>query len=84
LSRLWTWKDAPKKQGKGLFIQFISFNLAVLTGIIIRTITFGFFELFGVNYVFNVVIGIGLAATVDLILYDKFVFRRQGNEKQPL
>jgi len=55
-----------------------------LAGIIIRTITFAFFELFGANYVFNVVIGIGLAATVNFILYDKFVFRRQGDEKQPL
>ena len=27
LSRVWTWKDAPKKRGKGLVGQFFSFNL---------------------------------------------------------
>jgi hypothetical protein len=34
--------------------------------------------------IFNVAFGIGLAANVDFILYDKFVFRRPVNEKQPL
>ena len=36
LSRIWTWGDALKRQGKGLVTQFISFNLAALTGILAR------------------------------------------------
>jgi putative flippase GtrA len=69
LSRLWTRKEGLKK-GIGLFFQFISFNLVVLTGISIRAISFSLFELFGINYVLNFVTGIGLAATGDFILYD--------------
>jgi putative flippase GtrA len=69
LSRSWTRKDGLKK-GIGLFLQFISFNLAVLMGISIRATSLVLFELFGINYVLNFVIGIGLAATGDFILYD--------------
>lgn len=58
--------------------------MAVLTGISIRAISFALFELFRINYVLNVVIGIGLAATVNFILYDRFIFRRPVDEKQPL
>lgn len=36
--RLWTWNDVPKKQGGRLIIQFISFNLAALTGMVIRVL----------------------------------------------
>ena len=60
----------PKKKGIGLSFQFISFNLAVLMGISIRAISLILFELFGINYVLNFVIGIGLATTGDFILYD--------------
>lgn len=84
LSRLWTWKDAPKKQGKRLIMQFIAFNLAALTGISIRAVTFAFLDLLGVFYILNVIIGIGLAATVDFILYDKLIFKRREDEKQCL
>jgi len=76
ISRLWTWKDAPRKQGKGLVTQFISFNLALLAGIVIRVISFAVFEKWGIFYLLNVAIGIGMAAGIDFILYDKLVFRR--------
>lgn len=82
--RAWTWKDAPKKVGNRLIAQFISFNLAAFTGIAIRIVFFAILEWWGVFYLLNVVFGIGLAATVDFILYDKFVFRRTANDKQPL
>jgi len=84
ISRLWTWADAPKRQGKYLVIQFFAFNLAGFTGLSMRAIAFASLELLGVYYLLNVTIGIGLAATVDFILYDKFVFRRAGNRKQYL
>ena len=81
VSRLWTWGDAPRKQGKSLIAQFISYNLAALTGIAFRAILFPILEKCGVFYLFNVAIGIGLAATIDFILFDKLVFRR-GHQKE--
>ena len=82
ISRLWTWRDAPRKQGKSLVAQFISFNLALLTGIVIRVISFAVFEKWGIFYLLNVAIGIGIAAGIDFILYDKLVFRREGHPKK--
>jgi putative flippase GtrA len=80
ISRLWTWKDAPRKQGKSLVAQFISFNLALLAGIFLRIILFAVFEKWGVFYLLNVAIGIGIAACIDFVLYDRFVFRRRRSE----
>lgn len=77
LSRLWTWKDAPQKKGKGLIIQFISFNIANFTVMAVRIILFAILEKMGVFYVLNVVFGIVLAATVSFILYERFVFNRR-------
>jgi len=82
VSRLWTWKDAPRKQGKSLVAQFISFNLALLAGIVIRVISFAVFEKWGIFYLLNVAIGIGMAAIIDFILYDKLVFRREGHPQE--
>jgi len=82
ISRLWTWKDAPRKQGKSLVAQFISFNLALLAGIVIRVISFAVFEKLGIFYLLNVAIGIGRAAIIDFILYDRLVFRREGHPKE--
>jgi len=82
ISRLWTWRDAPKKQGKSLFAQFVSFNLALLAGIVIRVIFFAVFEKWGIFYLLNVAIGIGIAAGIDFILYDKLVFRREESPKK--
>ena len=76
ISRVWTWKDALRKQGKSLVGQFISFNLALLAGIVLRVILFAVFEKWGVFYLLNVAIGIGIAACIDFVLYDKFVFKR--------
>ena len=84
LSRLWTWVDAPKKQGKSLMAQFVSFNLAALTGIGIRVFVFAILEKWGVFYLLNVALGIGLAATVDFLLYDKLIFKRRIDEEEYL
>jgi dolichol-phosphate mannosyltransferase len=82
ISRLWTWKDAPRKQGKSLLGQFISFNLALLAGIVLRVILFAVFEKWGLFYLLNVAIGIGIAACIDFILYDKFVFKRGETQQR--
>ncbi len=77
ISRLWTWKDAPRKQGKGMIGQFISFNLALLAGIVLRIILFAVLEKWGVFYLLNVGLGIGIAACINFVLYDRFVFKRE-------
>ncbi len=77
ISRLWTWKDAPRKQGKSIIGQFISFNLALLAGIVLRIIPFAVLEKWGIFYLLNVGLGIGIAAGIDFILYDRFVFKRE-------
>jgi len=74
--RLWTWNDAPKKAGKKLLGQFFLFNSAALAGILIRIILFALLDLTGLYYQINVVLGIGVAAAIDFILYDKIVFKR--------
>jgi putative flippase GtrA len=82
LSRVWTWGDAPKRQGKGLVSRFIFFNLAALTGIIIRIIVFAVLDKLGVFYIINVFLGISIAAIIDFILYDKLIFRRVKHEQK--
>jgi dolichol-phosphate mannosyltransferase len=84
VSRLWTWGDAPKKQGKSLIGQFVSYNLAALTGIAFRAVLFPILEKIGVFYLFNVAIGIAMAATLDFILFDKLVFKRGSYQKEAL
>jgi putative flippase GtrA len=79
LSRFWTWRDAPKKQGKSLVGQFLSFNLAYLAGTAIKVILFALFENWGMFYIFNVAIGMVAAAAFDYILCDRLVFKRNQN-----
>ena len=76
ISRLWTWHDAPRKKGKNFLGQFISFHVVNITGMIIRVMAFAVLEKLGVFYIFNVTIGICLAAAVSFILYDRIVFKR--------
>ena len=82
LSRIWTWGDAPKRQGKGLVSQFIFFNLAASTGILIRVIIFAILDKIGVYYLINVFFGIGIASILNFILYDKLIFRRVKYEQE--
>ena len=82
ISRLWTWRDAPRKHGPNLVPQFLSFNLALLAGIVIRVILFAVLEKCGVFYLLNVALGIAVAAGIDFILYDKLVFRREGHQEE--
>jgi len=81
LSRKWTWQDAPRKQNVKLLLQFIAFNLAALAGVIIRILMFALLEKWEINYLLNMTFGITLAASVDYLFYNKFIFRRNLNEK---
>lgn len=64
--------------------QFVSFNLAALMGIGIRVFVFAILEKWGIFYLLNVALGIGLAATVDFLLYDKLIFKRRADEEEYL
>jgi len=77
LSRLLTWSEIPKKHGKFLLMQFVSFGLANMITMALRVVVFAWLEKVGINYLLNVTIGIMLAAALSFILYDKLVF----NEK---
>jgi dolichol-phosphate mannosyltransferase len=78
LNRQWTWKDAIKKRGQKLIGQFIIYNSAVLIGILLRIALFAILELTGLFYLLNVSLGIGAAAIVDYMLYDKVVFKKRA------
>lgn len=84
LSRVWTWGDTPKRQGKWLISQFIFFHLAAFTGILIRIVIFAILDRLGTHYLINLFIGMGVAAVVDFILYDKFIFPNVVHEKETL
>lgn len=82
--RHWTWGDVEKRQGLGLMTQLLSFHMAALTGIFLRIILFALLEKWGVFYLLNVAIGIGIAAGINYFLYDKLIFRGVRNEKRPV
>ncbi len=82
VSRIWTWEDAPRRHGRSLIRHFISFNLALLAGIITRVILFAILDKWNIFYLLNVAFGIGIAATIDFVLYDKLVFRRDKYQEQ--
>jgi len=82
LSRKWTWNNIPKKKGRELAIQFLSFNLANLISIAVRVLFFAVLDKFGVFYILNVCIGIAITATISFMLYDKVVFKGAITQKQ--
>jgi putative flippase GtrA len=45
--------------------------------VLVRIGLFGLLEFYGLNYILNVCLGIGIAAIIDFILYDRIVFRRK-------
>jgi putative flippase GtrA len=53
----------------------------LLAGIVVRVILFAVFEKWGLFYLLNVAMGIGIGACIDFILYDKFVFKPLGYSK---
>ena len=77
-NRLWTWYDAPRKKRAQLLGQFFLFHLAALTGALVRIGLFALLDFCGLYYLFNVTLGIGVAAVIDFVLYDRIVFKRKA------
>jgi len=77
LSRFWTWNDAKREHGFNLIKQCFSFHAAVGVSICIRLIMFPILQLFGIHYLINAIIGIGIGATVSYILYDRVIFKER-------
>jgi dolichol-phosphate mannosyltransferase len=82
VSRMWTWKDAPKKQQGRLAVQFIAFNFAALAGVLMRMASFAAMENWQVYYLLNMTIGVAMAAAFDFVLYDRLIFKRTAQVKQ--
>jgi dolichol-phosphate mannosyltransferase len=76
ISRMWTWKDAPRKQQGRLAVQFIAFNFAAMAGVMIRIASFAAMEIWQMHYMLNMTIGVGMAAVFDFVLYDRLIFKR--------
>jgi dolichol-phosphate mannosyltransferase len=76
ISRMWTWQDAPKKQQRGLALQFIAFNFAALAGVVMRVASFAAMENWHIYYLLNLTIGVVAAAAFDFVLYDRLIFKR--------
>jgi len=79
INRQWTWRDAKKEHNFELIKQCLFFHLAVGVSIIIRLIMFPILQFYGVNYLMNATVGIGVGAIVNYVLYDKVVFKRKEN-----
>jgi dolichol-phosphate mannosyltransferase len=77
LCRSWTWSDTLREQGVSLLRQFFIFNSAALSGMLIRIGLFAFFEMYGMNYLMNVCLGIGSVAILSFFFYDRVVFKRK-------
>ena len=77
-NRLWTWHDAPRKKGTQLLWQLLLFHLAALTGALVRIGLFALLDFLGLYYLLNVTSGIGVAAVLDFVLYDRIVFKRRS------
>jgi len=84
ISRMWTWKDAPKKQQGKLAVQFVAFNIAALAGVLLRIASFAAMENWQIHYLMNMTIGVGMAAAFDFVLYDRLIFKRPVQVKQEL
>jgi dolichol-phosphate mannosyltransferase len=82
ISRLWTWKDAPKKQQGRLAVEFIAFNFAALAGVMTRITSFAAMENRQMYYLLNMTIGVGMATMFDFVLYDRLIFRRAVQIRQ--
>jgi putative flippase GtrA len=75
LSRHWTWQRIPRKKGRELLTQALSFHAAVFAGISLRTILFAVLEKWNVHYLLNGALGIGLVAIMNYVFFDRFIFR---------
>lgn len=77
LNRRWTWGHITNKTGFALFIQYMLYNSLTLIALGCRTLLFALLEYLGIFYLLNVTLGIGIAAIINFIMYDKHVFREE-------
>jgi len=76
MNRHWTWRDVSTNRKTGIWRQFLLYCAAAGAGLILRIILFALLNhLAPIHYLVNVIIGIGAAAFLDFILYNRYVFR---------
>ena len=78
LNRKWTWQDSPQFCGFALFRQYLIYCISASIGGMVRIVLFAWLDYLDVvHYLINVTIGIGVAAIIDFLLYNRFVFPLQ-------
>lgn len=72
LCRHWVWRNAHEVP---LWRGLVAFHGAIAVTSTGRTVLFSLLRQAGLHYLPNAVIGIGLAAVANFLLYDRVVFR---------
>jgi putative flippase GtrA len=78
LCRTWIWR-APVGGRPGLWRELVAFHGAVAATSLGRILLYSLLRQVGVHYLINACLGIGLAAAVNFLLYDRVVFRARPN-----
>ena len=63
--------------GGPLAAQFAAFNCAALAGVAVRVASFAALENRQIYYLLNLTVGVVMAAALDYVLYDRWIFRRE-------
>lgn len=74
LCRHWVWRNASQAS---LWRELLTFHGAIALTATGRTLLFSVLRLAGLHYLPNAVLGIGLAAVANFLLYEKVVFRKR-------
>lgn len=75
LCRYWVWRNADQIP---LWTSLIAFHGAIALTSTGRTLLFSLLRQVGLHYLPNAVLGIGLAAVANYLLYDRVVFKRRA------
>lgn len=70
-----TWGDVREGMVFNTEKQLTFFITTAFFSIILRVLLFYLFDLIGLYYIINVILGIGLAACVNFVINDKVVFK---------
>ncbi|MBN1523557.1 MAG: bifunctional glycosyltransferase family 2/GtrA family protein [Spirochaetales bacterium] len=74
-----TWRYKFRSFGS-ILGRFFLFQLVTSFSFVVRQVVFYYFNLTGIDYKLNTLIGIAIAIILNFISYQKIVFRRKKNE----
>ena len=79
MSRAITWRDRRRETGARLAVQVLKFHFTIGITIVLRLALYPLLQYYGVHSVLNAAVGIGLAAVVNFIVYDTWIFKRRSD-----